>query len=212
MAPDSKPMTQAEQAALSPFEALAELKAGNARFVSGNMIKRDWAVQRAATAPGQFPASVILSCVDSRTSSEIVFDQGMGDIFNARVAGNVVDGDLLGSMEFTAKLAGVKLIAVVGHTSCGAVKGACSGAELGNLTGLLNKIKPSVEEARKETPNGTDKDIEFVNTVAELHVKNVIRKIRENSPVLAELLDNGDVMLVGAMQDLETGEVRFLDQ
>ena len=146
------PMTKAQQTATTPAQALEKLEAGNARFVAGNLSRHDWPQQRSATAAGQYPFAVVLSCIDSRVSSEIIFDQGFGNIFNARVAGNVLDDEILGSLEFACKLAGAKLIVVVGHSHCGAVKGACSGAQLGHLTGLLAKIQPSVTEAREKMP------------------------------------------------------------
>jgi carbonic anhydrase len=139
------PPSKAEQTAMTPAQAFERLKAGNARYVSGQRLPRDLAAERAATASGQFPFAVVLSCLDSRTSSELIFDQGIGDVFNARVAGNVLNDDILGSMEFGCKAAGAKLIAVIGHSKCGAVKGACAGVELGHLTGLLAKIKPAAD-------------------------------------------------------------------
>lgn len=202
------PLTKALQAAMTPAQAVERLKAGNARFVSGQSLRRDFAAERAATAAGQFPFAVVLSCVDSRTSSELIFDQGIGDVFNARVAGNVVDEDILGSMEFACKAAGAKLIAVVGHSKCGAVKGACSGVELGNLTGLLAKIKPAAEAV----PTTGDKtDYAHVDAVARENVKLVMAQIKERSPILGELIRDGNVALVGGMYDLDSGKVVFLD-
>jgi len=193
---------------MTPAQALARLKEGNARFVSGKPVKRDLPAERAATAAGQYPFAVVLSCLDSRTSSEMVFDQGIGDIFNARVAGNVLNDDILGSMEFACKAAGAKLIAVVGHTKCGAVKGACAGVELGNLTGLLAKIKP-VESALP--PVGDKGDPRHVDAVAGENVKLVMAQIKQRSPILAEMIREGKVSLVGGMYDLESGEVNFFE-
>jgi carbonic anhydrase len=202
------PPTKAEQTAMTPAQALERLKAGNARYVSGKSLPRDLAAERAATANGQFPFAVVLSCLDSRTSSELIFDQGLGDVFNARVAGNVLDDDILGSMEFGCKAAGAKLIAVVGHSKCGAVKGACAGVELGHLTGLLAKIKPAVDAV----PTTGDKtSYAHVDAVARENVKLVMAQIAERSPILAELIRNGNVVVVGGMYDLDTGKVTFLD-
>lgn len=206
------PTTQAAQSAMTPAQALAKLEAGNARFVEGKTLHRDWSAQRAKTATGQYPFAAVLSCVDSRVSSEIIFDQGFGDIFNARVAGNVLDEDLLGSMEFAGQLAGAKLIAVVGHSSCGAVKGACTGAELGNLTGLLDKIEPSVEQAKERMPGVAATDPRFIDAVAELNVHAVMRQIREQSPTLRALIDSGKVGLVGGIYNLESGKVEFFKE
>jgi len=201
--------TPESQAALKPNDVLERLKQGNARFVKGTPKKRNHRLQVKATAGGQFPMAAIVSCMDSRTSSEIVFDQGLGDVFNLRVAGNVADEDVLGSLEYAAKVAGVKLIAVIGHSSCGAVKGAVDNVELGNLTGLLKRIAPAVDAAASSGPKGTSKDHEFVARVGEQNVRLAMKEIREKSPVLKELLDSGAVGLVGGMYDLETGKVTF---
>lgn len=205
---DSAPPTKAEQAAIRPDQALAKLKAGNARFVSGQPLQRDLAAQRQATTTGQYPFAVVLSCIDSRTSSELIFDQGIGDIFNARIAGNVLNDDILGSMEFACKAAGAKLIAVVGHTKCGAVKGACTGVELGNLTGLLAKIKPADEAVPAAGDKGS---YAHVDAVAQENVKLVMAQIKERSPILAELIREGKVRLVGGMYDLDSGKVTFVE-
>ena len=201
---------QAAQAAASPREALARLTAGNARYVSGKSLPRDWAAERAKTAPAQFPLAVVLGCIDSRVSSEVIFDQGLGEIFSARVAGNVLDDDLLGSMEFACKIAGAKLIAVVGHSRCGAIKGACHGVELGHLTGLLAKIQPAIAEARSAEPALGANDEKFIEHVAELNVRHTVARIRAQSPVLRELIDSGQVGVVGGIYDLDSGKVTFL--
>lgn len=201
------PPTKAVQAAMTPAQALERLQTGNARFVSGQPLQRDLAAERAATAGGQYPFAVVLSCLDSRTSSELIFDQGIGDVFNARVAGNVLNDDILGSMEFACKAAGSKLIAVVGHSKCGAVKGVCSGLELGHLTGLLAKIKPAAA-----VPTSGDKtDYAHVDAVARENVKLVMAQIKERSPILGELIRDGKVALVGGMYDLNSGKVTFLE-
>ena len=193
--------TKESQAAMTPQAALTKLKEGNARFVAGDLLKRNLPAKVRATASGQYPFAVILSCLDSRQPIEIVFDQGPGDVFSARIAGNVLNDDILGSMEFACKVSGAKLIAVIGHTNCGAIKGATDGVELGNLTGLLKKIQPR-----------NSKNPEFVDKVAEAHVRLEMQQIRERSPILREMIDQGQVGLVGGMYDLSTGQTRFFDK
>jgi carbonic anhydrase len=201
--------TKASQAAMTPQQALAELQAGNARFVGGKPLVRDFPGQVKAAASGQYPFAVILSCLDSRQPIEIVFDQGIGDVFSARVAGNVLNDDILGSMEFACKVSGAKLIAVIGHSNCGAVKGAIDEVELGNLTGLLAKIKPAIDAVPPDVQPRTSKNHAFVNQVSEANVKLVMKEIRERSPILREMLDLGQIGLVGGMYDLSTGKVEF---
>ena len=207
----SLPTSKAQQSVITPAQALERLEAGNARFVAGKMEPRDWPQQREATATGQYPFAVVLSCIVSRVSSEIIFDQGFGGIFNARVAGNVLDDEILGSMEFACKIAGAKLIAVIGHSHCGAVKGACSGAQLGHLTKLLEKIQPSVAEAKQKLPGVAATDGKFIEEVAELNVHHVLQQIREQNSVLRELIDSGQVGLVGGIYDLNSGKVQFFN-
>jgi carbonic anhydrase len=163
------------------------------------------------TSNGQFPFATILSCIDSRVSSELIFDQGIGDIFSVRIAGNFANEDILGSMEFACKLAGTKLIVVLGHTACGAVKGACDHARLGNLTTLINKIEPAVEAVIEPTDENlrNSSNIDFVNTVAEKNVEMTIAKIRIDSPVLAEMEKQGEIKIIGGMYDINTGKVKF---
>jgi len=202
---------QEAQAALSPDQALALLKEGNARFVAGESIERDLIAQQKATADGQYPFAVVLSCLDSRSAPEVVFDQGIGDLFVGRVAGNVVDEDLLGSFEFATAAAGSKLIVVMGHTACGAVKGACDGVELGNLTLLLDEIEPAIDAV--QTPAGTDRssaNAEFVNRVVETNVRMQVNELLRRSDVIRGQVEQGQVKVVGAVHDLATGEVRFL--
>jgi carbonic anhydrase len=206
------PPTKATQAAMTPESALAELKVGNARFVSGHLLKRDFPADVKATASGQYPFAVVLSCLDSRQPIEIVLDQGIGDIFSARVAGNVVNEDILGSMEFACKVSGAKLIAVIGHSNCGAIKGAVDDVQLGNLTGLLGKIKPAMDAVPSDVQPRTSKNYKFVDEVSEANVRLVMQQIRERSPILKEMLDNGQIGLVGGMYDLSTGEVRFFNK
>jgi carbonic anhydrase len=203
------PPTKAAQAAMTPAQALAELKAGNARFVAGTPLHRDLFADVKATASGQYPFAVVLSCLDSRQPIEIVLDQGIGDIFSARVAGNVLNDDILGSMEFACKVSGAKLIAVIGHSNCGAIKGAIDDAQLGNLTGLLAKIKPAIAAVPAAVQPRTTKNYAFVDQVSEANVQLVIKEIRERSPVLREMLDKGEIGIVGGMYDLKTGKVEF---
>jgi carbonic anhydrase len=207
----SSVQTKESQAAMTPLQALAELEAGNARFVAGHPMKRNFPAQVQATASGQYPFAVVLSCLDSRQPSEIVFDQGIGDIFCARVAGNVLNGDILGSMEFACKVSGAKLIAVIGHSNCGAIKGAIDDVQLGNLPGLLAEIKPALDAVPADVQPRTSKNPEFVDAVAEANVRLVMKGIRERSPILREMLDQGQIALVGGMYDLSTGKVRFFN-
>lgn len=196
------------QSMMTPEMATQMLIDGNARFVQSNPIKRDLHAQVRETATGQYPFATILSCIDSRIPTEVVFDQGVGDIFNARVAGNFVNEDILGSLEFACKLAGSKVIVVMGHTSCGAVKGACDHAELGNLTQMLKKIAPAVDAI--VTADGVDrssKNLDFVNQVSAKNVELTIENIKSQSPVLNEMLQNKEIEIIGAMYDVKTGLV-----
>lgn len=204
--------TKETQAALTPQAAWDLLKEGNNRFVETNQADRDLLAQVTQTATGQFPFATILSCIDSRVSAELIFDQGVGDIFSARVAGNIVNEDILGSMEFACKLAGTKIIVVLGHTACGAVKGACDDAKMGNLTELLSKIKPAVNAVAEpsEASERTSKNLDFVNTVAEKNVQLTMDNIRTQSPVLKEMEDNGEILIVGGMYDISNGKVSYM--
>ena len=204
--------TKESQAALTPQQALAKLRDGNARFAAGQSLVRNYPTEVKVTAAGQYPFAVVLSCLDSRQPSEIVLDQGIGDIFSARVAGNVLDDDILGSLEFACKVSGAKLIAVIGHSNCGAIKGAVDNVELGNLTGLLTKIKPAIDAVPAEVQPRTTKNAAFVNDVSEANVRLVMQQIRERSPILREMLDLGQIELVGGMYDLATGKVQFYDR
>jgi carbonic anhydrase len=204
--------TKASQAAMTPQQALAELRAGNARFVSGHPLPRNLPAEVKATAPGQYPFAVILSCLDSRQPTELVFDQGIGDVFSARVAGNVLDEDILGSLEFGCKVSGARLIAVVGHSNCGAIKGAVDDVKLDHLTGLLAQIKPAIEAVPADGQPRDSKNLAFVGKVSEANVRLVLQQIRERSPILREMLDQGQIALVGGMYDLATGEVHFYDR
>jgi carbonic anhydrase len=199
------------QDAVTPQQILERFKQGNARFVSGKSTQRDYLKQVKATAAGQFPLASVVSCIDSRAPAEIVFDQGIGDLFNARVAGNIVNEDILGSLEFASKLAGSKLIVVLGHSSCGAIKGACDDAKLGNLTGLLGKIKPAMSKVPNDGKDRSSKNYPFVEKVAEENVRLTVAAIRAKSPVLKEMEDKGEIKIVGAMYDVATGKVAWYD-
>ena len=207
-----KAHTKETQAKITPIGAIEVLKEGNKRFVASSMADRDLLEQVSDTASGQYPFATILSCIDSRVSAELIFDQGVGDIFSARVAGNIVNEDLLGSIEFACKLAGTKVVVVLGHTACGAVKGACDDAKLGNLTTLLHKIKPAVTAVAEpsDTSLRNSGNIDFVNAVARKNVKMTIENTRSLSPVLKEMEDNGEIKIVGAMYDIKDGSVTFM--
>ena len=198
--------TKETQTAITPKKAIRMLKEGNRRFVENRQANRNLNEQVTETSGGQYPYAVVLSCIDSRVPAEMVFDQGIGDIFSIRIAGNFINDDILGSMEFACKAAGSKLIVILGHSSCGAVKGACDHVELGNLTGLLDKIQPSID-AVEETGERTSANGEFVQKVADKNVEIAISDLKEKSPVLREMLENGEIGLIGAMYSVETGEV-----
>lgn len=203
--------TKESQKALTPAQALQMLKDGNERFVSGDFANRNLRAQITATAEGQYPYATILSCQDSRTSSDLLFDLNKGDAFSLRVAGNVVNEDMLGGMEFGSKAAGAKLIAVIGHTKCGAIYGAADDVKLGNLTGLLDKIKPAIKEVPASIQPRDSKNKKFVEAASEANVRYQMRQIREKSPVLKEMIDKGEIGLVGGMYDISTGKVQFLE-
>jgi carbonic anhydrase len=193
---------------LTPDQIVEAMKQGNERFRTGKMSRHDYLAQKRATVAGQYPAAVILSCIDSRAPAEIILDAGIGDTFNARVAGNIANDDLLGSLEFACALAGAKVILVMGHTACGAIKGAIDGAQLGNLTGLLNKIKPAVDATHYDGER-TSKNGEFVDEVAKTNVHLTLGEIRRRSDVLAALEKDGKIKIVGSMYRLAGGRVDF---
>lgn len=197
---------------MTPQDALGKLHAGNERFLSRRMRVRDFPQEVKATAGHQYPFAVVLSCIDSRSPAELIFDQGIGDLFNARVAGNVLNDDVLGSLEFACKITGSKLIVVLGHSNCGAVKGAIDDVKMGALTQLVDKIKPAETLVPQRVQPRTSKNPLFVDQVAEENVRLVMKQIRERSPVLRELIDSGKVGIVGAMYDLGTGEARFFSK
>jgi len=199
--------TRESQAAMTPSAALERLREGNRRFFSNTAKRRDWSAKVLATASGQFPFAAVLGCMDSRAPIEIVFDQGIGDVFGVRVAGNVVNDDELGSLEYAIKV-GAKIIVVLGHTRCGAVQGAIDGVKLGNLTGLLEKIQPAVTAAGCSN----SKDEACVTKVAEMNVREAVKEIRDRSPYLRSNIDEGRVKLVGGLYDVATGKVTFMEQ
>ncbi len=198
-----------ERGAIPPAKALEMLKQGNRRFLSGEMKPRDWPAEVEKTAGGQTPFAAVVSCLDSRIPPEVVFDQGLGDLFVARVAGNFVNDDILGSLELATKVMGARLIVILGHTSCGAIRGACDGEQLGLLTRTLANIGPAVEAVRGDYDPATSDNREFVQAVAEMNVKMTLRKARDRSLVLRAMLDDGAIRMVGAMYDVSTGKVAF---
>lgn len=197
------------QSQITPKKALEILKEGNHRFVNNLKLHRDLLEQVNATSEGQWPFATVLSCIDSRTSAELIFDQGLGDIFSIRIAGNVVNTDILGSMEFACKVAGSKLIVVLGHTKCGAVKGACDHVEMGNLTELLSKLQPAVYEEQQTKEERSSKNPDFVENVAQINVKRTVKSILQRSHILAEMIESGEIGIIGAMYNVETGDVEF---
>jgi carbonic anhydrase len=199
------------QSSLTPETALQILKEGNDRFVKNLKANRNLLQQVNETSEGQFPFATILSCIDSRTSAELIFDQGLGDIFSIRIAGNILNEDILGSMEFATKVVGTKVLVVLGHTKCGAIVGACNHVELGNLTTLLNKIQPAIFNEKTTTENRTGSNAEFVNNVTEINVHLTIERIRRESPIIAEMEQLGQIKIVGGIYDVVTGEVNFHD-
>lgn len=206
-----KTLNKELQASISPRKALEILKDGNNRFINNLKAHRDLLEQVNETRDGQWPFATILSCIDSRTSAELIFDQGLGDVFSVRIAGNIVNTDILGSMEFACKVAGSKLIVVLGHTKCGAVKGACDHVEMGNLTELLSKIQPAVYQEKTTIENRNSSNSAFVENVAEINVKRNVKNIIERSFVLEQMIENGEIGIVGAIHNIETGEVSFYD-
>lgn len=206
-----KTLTKEMQDAITSSMALQLLKDGNKRFVSNLKINRNLLQQANETSDGQHPFAVILSCIDSRTSAELVFDQGLGDVFSIRIAGNIVNEDILGSMEFGCKVAGAKIIVVLGHTKCGAIKGACDNVALGNLTGLISKIKPAINQEMSTQDNRNSSNANFVENVAELNVSLSVKNILLKSPIIADMVKNGDIGIIGGIHDITTGEVKFFE-
>ncbi|MBS4044427.1 MAG: carbonic anhydrase [Chitinophagaceae bacterium] len=204
-------LTKELQSEITPKRAIEILREGNVRFMNNLKANRNLLQQVNETSDGQHPFAVILSCIDSRTSAELIFDQGLGDVFSVRIAGNILNDDILGSMEFACKVAGSKIVVVLGHTKCGAIKGACDDVELGNLTTLLSKIKPAVL-AETSTPNNRNSTNEtFVQNVAEINVKQTIELIKQKSPILNEMIQKNQIGIVGGMHNISTGEVVFYE-
>ncbi len=203
--------TREIQVNLTPRKAFEILKQGNERFVSNLRFNRNLLQQVNETSDGQHPFAIVLSCIDSRTSAELIFDQGLGDIFSARIAGNVLNDDILGSMEFACKVAGAKLIVVLGHSRCGAIKGACNHVEMGHLTGLLNKIAPALHSVH-ESGNDDCAPDELVERVATENMRHQMRAIVERSPILEQLLRDGQIGIAGGMYSVENGTVEFVDE
>lgn len=206
-----KTLTKEMQAAITPTMAMELLKDGNKRFMNNLKVNRNLLQQANETSDGQHPFAVILSCIDSRTSAELIFDQGLGDIFSVRIAGNIINEDILGSMEFGCKVAGSKIIVVLGHTKCGAVKGACDHVEMGNLTALLSKLQPAVYDEKTVQDNRNSSNGDFVEKVASINVKRTVHAIMERSPILNEMIEKGQIGIIGGMHDISTGEVTFYD-
>lgn len=208
-----KTLTKTMQAALTPALAIEVLRTGNTRFVNNLKSHRNLLEQVNETAEGQFPFAVILSCIDSRTSAELIFDQGLGDVFSIRIAGNIVNTDIIGSIEFGCKVAGARLVVVLGHTKCGAIRGACDHIEMGNLTELLSKIQPAVyqENVTTDPAERTAKNPAFVENVSAINVRRSVRAIIERSHILEEMIEAGQIGIIGAMYNLDTGDVEFYD-
>ena len=206
-----KTLTQELQSAITPMMALKLLQDGNKRFENNLKVNRNLLQQANETSGSQHPFAVILSCIDSRTSVELIFDQGLGDVFSVRIAGNVINEDILGSMEYACKVVGAKIIVVLGHTQCGAIRGACDHVEMGNLTALLNKIQPAIYEENSETENRNASNYIFVEKVASIHIKRTLHAILDRSPILKEMIEAGTIGIVGAKYDVATGVVDFYD-
>lgn len=209
MAPGSSTLSKAQRDSMTPAQVIEELKKGNDRFRTGKMIPHDYRDQQRSSASGQFPAAVVLGCVDSRAPAEIVFDVGIGDTFNARIAGNVINDDLLGSLEFACAVAGAKVVLLFGHTACGAIKGAIDDVELGNLTGLLARVKPAIS-ATAFDGDKSSKNAAYVDAVARTNVRLGIENLRRRSPILADLEQKGTIQVTGAMYDIATGAMEFV--
>lgn len=204
-------LTKEMQAQLTPEKALTLLKEGNKRFVNNLKINRNLLQQVNETSEGQYPFAFILSCIDSRTSAELIFDQGLGDIFSCRIAGNILNDDIIGSMEFACNIAGSKIVVVLGHTRCGAIKGACDDVRMGKLSTLLDKVKPAIAQEIQTTENRNADNPVFVENVARLNVSLILKQIPVQSPILAELIQKNKIALIGAMYNVETGLVEFYE-
>lgn len=207
-----KTITQAKQQEMTPKQALLRLKEGNQRFLNNNQKSRDYIKQAKISSYGQYPFAVVLNCMDSRSVPEIMFDQGLADLFTLRVAGNVVNDDILGSMEFATKVSGSRLIVVLAHTSCGAVSGACNDVKLGHLTDVLDKIKPAVKPSMQQLDTKNCSDLKLVDAIAQANALNVVREIQARSPILQELVKSRQIGIVAGIHDIKTGRVQFLQE
>ena len=207
-----KTLNKELQDAISPKMAIEILKDGNKRFINNLKANRNLLEQANETSDGQHPFAVILSCIDSRTSAELIFDQGLGDVFSVRIAGNIINEDILGSMEFACKVAGSKIIVVLGHSKCGAVKGACDHVEMGNLTALLSKIQPAVYDEKSVVNERNSSNSEFVEKVAAINVKRTVDAIMQRSPILNDMIKNGEIGIIGGMHNLSDGAVTFYEK
>ena len=204
-------LTKEMQEKLTPQQALALLKEGNKRFINNLKINRNLLQQVNETSEGQYPFAFILSCIDSRTSAELIFDQGLGDIFSCRIAGNILNSDIVGSMEFACKISGSKIIVVLGHTKCGAINGACANVQIGNLTGLLAKIRPAIDAEVATMKDVTSVNSNFIENVTHHNIRLTLKQIPEQSPILAKMIHDGKIILVGAIYNVETGAVNFFE-
>ena len=207
-----KTLTKEMQMSLTPIKAIELLREGNKRFVNNLKVNRNLLQQVNETSGGQYPLAVVLSCIDSRTSAELIFDQGLGDIFSVRIAGNIINEDILGSMEFACKVAGAKALVVLGHSKCGAVKGACDHVEMGNLTNLLSKLQPAVYAEKTVTTDRTSANDEFVEKIATLNVKMAMHQIHDKSTILNAMILKGEIAIIGGMYNVETGVVDFYEE
>ncbi len=205
-------MTSEKQKLMTPSDVIEELKQGNQRYVQNTCLNRDFPTDIKQTSNEQYPKAVILSCIDSRVPVEYIFDQGIGDVFVSRVAGNVSNSDILGSMEYACKFAGAKLIVVLGHENCGAVKAAIDKVDVGNITGMLHKIQPAIQKSKSYDGDQTTQNHDYVGYVTEQNVRYTIDEIRSNSQIINELESNGEIMIVGAIYSLSTGRVSFFDK
>lgn len=197
------------QEAITPAIALHLLEEGNKRFINNLKVSRNLLQQANETSDGQHPFAIILSCIDSRTSVELIFDQGLGDVFSVRIAGTIINEDILGSMEFACKLAGAKIIVVLGHTKCGAIKGACDHAEMGNLTALLSKIQPAVYAEQTIAKNRCSSNEAFVEKVTIINIHKTVNAVLARSPILKELIESGKCGIIGGNHNITTGQVEF---
>ncbi|CAM3055778.1 carbonic anhydrase [Legionella steigerwaltii] len=207
-----KTITQTKQQQMTPKQALQRLKVGNQRFLTNTQIQRDYLKQAHQSSFGQYPFAVVLNCMDSRSVPELFFDQGLADLFTLRVAGNVLNDDILGSMEFATKVVGSRLIVVLAHTSCGAVAGACSGVQLGHLTDVLDKIKPVVQESMQEQKTKNCAEPQLIDAIAKANALRVVREIQERSPILKDLISKKQIGIVAGLHDIKTGKVQFFEE